>query len=392
VNLPAVLWAHEEAVKTASEKALLLVLAIRCDALGAVRETIPALAAAACQGARTVEMNLASLRAAGLIEHDKSPGRVKAIVLRMRTTPADSAASPAAIAGVEPEMRTTPAAIAGVGSVSTRRRIVSTQPPQPMSTPPQPLRGCDTQDAACSAGNTPAAYVESPATAAGVGRVPRARGIHPDSLGVESDSADRALTHEGGASRPPPKVLPESPVQIQDCQAPALALVPPAAPRDEVAEAFAAWNRIAGPVTIKAVGAIGTDRTTGLRRMLRELGGLAGWEAFCARVAAAPHLRGENDREWRASLAWVLKPANARKIMEGNYDPRGAARRPDPKPQRGGSIFDEGGRFDDIRAEMERMAREEAGLPPEDPPHHHGEAPGMDDRPFIDSTAEESAP
>lgn len=44
------------------------------------------------------------------------------------------------------------------------------------------------------------------------------------------------------------------------------------------------------------------------------------WRAYCRRIAAAPHLRGENDRGWRADLDWVLQPSHLAHIMEGRYD------------------------------------------------------------------------
>jgi len=47
------------------------------------------------------------------------------------------------------------------------------------------------------------------------------------------------------------------------------------------------------------------------------------WKSFFERVASSRFLTGDNDRAWRADLTWILKPANATKIIEGNYDGRG---------------------------------------------------------------------
>lgn len=61
----------------------------------------------------------------------------------------------------------------------------------------------------------------------------------------------------------------------------------------------------------------------------------AQFRAYCQRVAAAPHLRGENDRGWRVDLDWVLSPSNLSRITEGRYDPRlvaPARRVPDGPP------------------------------------------------------------
>lgn len=59
------------------------------------------------------------------------------------------------------------------------------------------------------------------------------------------------------------------------------------------------------------------------------------WRQACQRVAAAPHLCGDNDRGWTASLDWVIEPRNLTKILEGNYDARQPVER---KPQREGTM------------------------------------------------------
>lgn len=77
------------------------------------------------------------------------------------------------------------------------------------------------------------------------------------------------------------------------------------------------------------------------RAWRHEFGGSADqWRAYCRKVAASPHLRGENDREWRADLDWVLKPENVSKIQEGRYERRSSVSetyagpdQPAPKPE-----------------------------------------------------------
>lgn len=46
---------------------------------------------------------------------------------------------------------------------------------------------------------------------------------------------------------------------------------------------------------------------------------LEGFKAFFETVNSTPFLIGQNDRGWKANFDWVLKPANAVKIHEGNY-------------------------------------------------------------------------
>lgn len=60
------------------------------------------------------------------------------------------------------------------------------------------------------------------------------------------------------------------------------------------------------------------DRRPKLKRWL-EKHSLEEWRLLCARVNASPLLRGDKG-EWRATLDWVLKPANLTKILDGNYD------------------------------------------------------------------------
>lgn len=43
------------------------------------------------------------------------------------------------------------------------------------------------------------------------------------------------------------------------------------------------------------------------------------WANFWEYVRSQPFLHGENDRQWRANLEWILKPANFLKIIEEAY-------------------------------------------------------------------------
>ena len=46
---------------------------------------------------------------------------------------------------------------------------------------------------------------------------------------------------------------------------------------------------------------------------------LSDWVKFFEIIKASDHLRGKNDRGWRASIDWVLNVNNYVKIIEGNY-------------------------------------------------------------------------
>lgn len=68
-----------------------------------------------------------------------------------------------------------------------------------------------------------------------------------------------------------------------------------------------------------------TASENGKRLATDEPEALAWFAKFFAYVASCPHLRGENSRGWQADLAWVLKPANFAKVMQGNYERKEAA-------------------------------------------------------------------
>lgn len=74
-------------------------------------------------------------------------------------------------------------------------------------------------------------------------------------------------------------------------------------------------------------------RRLALKARLRDCGGIAGWRIAMDRVRASPFLCGENERGWRASLDFLLKPDNIAKLMEGTYDPAPPARRSTREPR-----------------------------------------------------------
>lgn len=49
------------------------------------------------------------------------------------------------------------------------------------------------------------------------------------------------------------------------------------------------------------------------------------WVDVVKRVAASKFCNGVNDRGWRASPDWLLKPATAAAVLEGKYDDKGAS-------------------------------------------------------------------
>lgn len=90
------------------------------------------------------------------------------------------------------------------------------------------------------------------------------------------------------------------------------------------------WNSVCGQAGLPRVVALkGPRRAKAILRWHEDFGGVVDrWGAYCRQIAAAPHLTGDNDRGWKASLGWVIEPSNMEKIQEGNYD--GGRKRVDP--------------------------------------------------------------
>jgi len=60
------------------------------------------------------------------------------------------------------------------------------------------------------------------------------------------------------------------------------------------------------------------------------------WDGLFKAASRGAHLRGENDRQWKASLVWLCNPTNAAKVESGNYgdtSPPGERRRREQFPE-----------------------------------------------------------
>jgi hypothetical protein len=43
------------------------------------------------------------------------------------------------------------------------------------------------------------------------------------------------------------------------------------------------------------------------------------WNALCKRVARTPCLTGKSQSDFKVTFSWILKPKNARKVLEGHF-------------------------------------------------------------------------
>ncbi|WP_343545478.1 hypothetical protein [Sphingomonas paucimobilis] len=101
-----------------------------------------------------------------------------------------------------------------------------------------------------------------------------------------------------------------------------LSLVPSV---DHVGAAFAAFEAMRHSIDPAArTATLSPDRRKKLAARLDEIGGPAAWADVLGIVQASPFLRGETSRAGRlvATIDWLLKPENLRKVREGNYDER----------------------------------------------------------------------
>lgn len=121
-------------------------------------------------------------------------------------------------------------------------------------------------------------------------------------------------------------------------------------PVDELSAAFNAYNASAEEVGWPKAQKFTQERRSALRARLKDVGGLTGWTEAMAKARASPHLTGQNDRGWTASLDFFLSKKSFTKLMEGNYDPK------QPKPKHSGSNLLEGFR---IAAERRMAGRED---------------------------------
>lgn len=86
----------------------------------------------------------------------------------------------------------------------------------------------------------------------------------------------------------------------------------------ELSQAVDVWNDLAGNHGLAKVQKLTKERSGKLKARLKDCGGIEGWKAALAKVAASPFLLGETG--WRADFDFLLQPSSFIKLMEGSYD------------------------------------------------------------------------
>jgi len=92
--------------------------------------------------------------------------------------------------------------------------------------------------------------------------------------------------------------------------------------REQLLQAVLAYNDAAADAGWPQAQKLTKARAAALKARLKDCGGLEGWVGALARARASPHLCGQNDRGWTASLDFLIQQSSFAKLMEGNYDPR----------------------------------------------------------------------
>jgi|GEM_PF-1590014 len=82
------------------------------------------------------------------------------------------------------------------------------------------------------------------------------------------------------------------------------------------------WNENCG--TLSKVSTVSSARSRHATARWRENPDEAYWRVVVIRIADSKFCRGTNDRGWRATFDWLLKPDTHARVLEGKYDDRGS--------------------------------------------------------------------
>lgn len=90
------------------------------------------------------------------------------------------------------------------------------------------------------------------------------------------------------------------------------------------------WREICTPAGFENPRPLSDKRCALLEQRRRLFSTLADWRQIFERAAASPHLRGENERGWKADLLWFLQSEEkCLRTIDGFYERgRGTGRRP----------------------------------------------------------------
>lgn len=89
------------------------------------------------------------------------------------------------------------------------------------------------------------------------------------------------------------------------------------------------WN--AGCGTLPQCIELGTERRRHAQQRLKDRP-LEQWVSVVARIRESAFCNGQNDRGWRATFDWLIRPDTAAKVLEGKYDSAKRVQQPPADP------------------------------------------------------------
>lgn len=85
------------------------------------------------------------------------------------------------------------------------------------------------------------------------------------------------------------------------------------------------WNAIAEKYKLQTINIVSPDRIASLKARIKDIGGEeAFWSTVERAIKNSAFLRGQNNRKWRVTFNWILKPSKFIQMAEGAYSDSGS--------------------------------------------------------------------
>ncbi|MDO5716398.1 MAG: hypothetical protein Q4Q17_01235, partial [Tissierellia bacterium] len=95
-------------------------------------------------------------------------------------------------------------------------------------------------------------------------------------------------------------------------------------PHPEIDQAIEAWNAMAQNNGLSKVIKVTDSRRKKMKKIVEEYGS-EGWRKILEEITQSEFLLGNNGRNWKITIDWLLNTTNLTKVVEGQYrgsDPR----------------------------------------------------------------------
>jgi hypothetical protein len=91
------------------------------------------------------------------------------------------------------------------------------------------------------------------------------------------------------------------------------------AERLDVLQAYEAWNDLAQRCDLPRATILNAKRAASIAARLGECGGIVGWQTALQNIEKSSFLCGDSDRDFKATLDFLLQPSSFVKVLEGAY-------------------------------------------------------------------------